>query len=238
MSRGARHGLARPAGALTGGVLAAVAALRGAKAVHPRGSVRTATLRIDGGAAAPPAARLLATPGEHRAVVRLSRSLGLPEPLPDLLGLAIRVLDAYGRGRHQDLLLITSADLPIAHHLFLPAADELQRPYTSSLPYRAGDRTFLIGALPAARDRFDLAVAPVMGRFAAVGRLALGAPLPEEADALRFSPWNTGGGLEPAGVLNRMRDVAYPMSQWAWGHARPGAARAQERAERVVERAA
>ncbi len=50
--------------------------------------------------------------------------------------------------RHQDLLLVTSADLPLVHHIFLPADDVQKRPYTSSLPYRAGADTFLVGALP------------------------------------------------------------------------------------------
>jgi hypothetical protein len=36
----------------------------------------------------------------------LSRALGLPEWLPDPCGLAIRAPDAYGPGRHQDLLML------------------------------------------------------------------------------------------------------------------------------------
>lgn len=105
-------------------------------------------LSVSGAPAAPRAASLLANPGEHFAIVRFSRSVGLPRPLPDLLGLSLRVPDVYGPGRHQDLLLVTSADLPLVHHIFLPADDVQKRPYTSSLPYRAGADTFLVGALP------------------------------------------------------------------------------------------
>lgn len=47
----------------------------------------------------------------------------------------------------------------------------------------------------------------------------MGDPLRPEVDALLFNPWNTGGGLEPAGFLNRLRDIAYPLSQRAWGRA-------------------
>jgi hypothetical protein len=191
----------------------------------------------------------------HRAVVRFSRSLGLPRPLPDLLGMSIRVVDAYGAGRHQDFLLVTSADLPLVHHIFLPAGDVQQRPYSSSLPYRVAGRMFVVGALPDARSprprggdefarlraaaatgalRFALAVAPIAGRFRPVAELRVGAALPAAADALRFNPWNTGGGLELAGALNRMRRFAYPMSQWAWRHAvRHGRAR-QDAADREV----
>jgi hypothetical protein len=181
---------------------------------------------------------LFGTPATRPALVRFSRSLGLPRPLPDLIGMSVRVRDVYGEGHHQDFLMVSSVDAPVAHHIFVPAADVQQRPYSSSLPYRAGDRTFLVGALPRAEspqpegdtelDRlaaaaatgalaFDLAVAEVWGRFHPVAELRVGDPLPPEADALLFNPWNSGGGLEPAGFLNRLRDIAYPLSQRAWG---------------------
>jgi hypothetical protein len=184
---------------------------------------------------------LFGTAGRRPALVRFSRSLGLPRPLPDLLGMSVRVPDAYGTGRHQDFLMVTSVDAPVMHHLFVPARDVQQRPYSSSLPYRAGAETFLVGALARPESPrfqggdelerlaaaaatgalvFDLAVAGVWGRFRPVAELRVEDPLPPEADALRFNPWNTGGGLEPAGPLNRLRDYAYPLSQRAWGRGR------------------
>jgi len=203
-------------------------------------------LLVSGAPAAPRAAALLSRPAEHRVLVRFSRSLGLPRPVPDLLGMSIRVLDVYGDGRHQDLLLVSSADLPIVHHFFLPARDVQQRPYTSSLPFQAGAERFIVGVLPRADSprppgadelervraaaqtgqlRFDLAVAPVMGRFTPVAELRIGAPMPQTLDALRFEPWKGGGGLEPAGVLNGMRRYAYPMADRAWRPARGPAPR-------------
>ncbi|HEX2104597.1 MAG TPA: hypothetical protein VHF51_13160 [Solirubrobacteraceae bacterium] len=241
-------------GIATGVLLGAISAARRAKAVHPHGESYVAELSVLGAATAPAGSLLLRTAGVHRAIVRFSRSLGLPRPLPDLLGMSIRVLDAYGSGRHQDFLLVSSADLPVLHHVFLPAADTQQRPYTSSLPYRSGGTLFVVGALPDERSprpdgddefhrlraaaatgqlRFQLAVASIMGTFRPVADIRIGAPLPATADALRFNPWNTGGGLEPAGVLNAMRRYAYPMSQWAWRQARRGAT-LQDTAERVV----
>jgi hypothetical protein len=183
---------------------------------------------------------LFGSSARRPALVRFSRSLGLPRPLPDLLGMSLRVPDAYGAGRDQDFLMVTSVDAPVLHHLFVPAGDVQQRPYSSSLPYRAGGETFLVGALPRRESPrveggdelerlaaaaatgalvFDLAVAAVWGRFRPVAEIRVEDPLPPEADALRFNPWNTGGGLEPAGLLNRMRDHAYPLSQRAWGRA-------------------
>jgi hypothetical protein len=221
--------------------LAGVAAVRGGKAVHPHGAVYEAQLVVPGHGDALRDTELFGTPGHRPALVRFSRSLGLPRPLPDLLGMSVRVPDAYGTGRHQDFLMVTSVDAPVMHHLFVPARDVQQRPYSSSLPYRAGAETFLVGALARPESPrfqggdelerlaaaaatgalvFDLAVAGVWGRFRPVAELRVEDPLPPEADALRFNPWNTGGGLEPAGPLNRLRDYAYPLSQRAWGRGR------------------
>jgi hypothetical protein len=169
--------------------------------------------------------------------------------------MSVRVLDAYGSGLHQDFLMVTSVDAPVAHHFFVPADDVQQRPYSSSLPYRSGDQTLLVGAVPRADSPrpgggnelerlaaaaatgqlvFDLAVAEVWGRFRPVAELRVGHPLPPEADALRFNPWNTGGGLELTRTLNRLRDVAYPLSQRAWGRA--GRAGEQAAADSVLRR--
>jgi len=243
------------AGYTVGLALAALAAVRRGKAVHPHGAVYEAKLVVSGGANALDGTELFATEGRRRALVRFSRSLGLPRPLPDLLGMSVRVPDAYGVGRHQDFLMVSSVDAPVMHHLFVPASDVQQRPYSSSLPYRVGDRKLLVGAVPrpdsprptggnelerlaaaAATGAlvFDLAVAEMWGRFRPVAELHLGDPLPPEADALRFNPWNAGGDLQPTGLLNRLRDYAYPLSQRAWG--RTGKAEQQAAAETAVER--
>jgi hypothetical protein len=258
----ARQDLQRPArialdalGYGVGGVLAGVAAARGAKAVHPHGVSYRARLVIDGAAHAPAASQLLSTPREYCALMRFSRSLGLPRPIPDLLGVSLRVLDAYGPTCHQDVLLVSSIDLPVLHHLFVPATDVQQRPYSSSLPFRAGDERFLIGVVPYARsprppgahefDRlqraadtnrltFRLATSSLGGRFRRVGSLHVGQRLPDTLDALRFDPFNCGGGLHLAGAINRLRDYAYAMSQAAW--ARNGGHAAQREADAELQR--
>lgn len=185
----------------------------------------------------PRQAQLLATPAEHPAVVRFSRSLGLPPPVPDLFGIALRLPNVHGEGLHQDFLMVTSVDAPVLHHLFVPVADPQRAPYSSSLPYRAGPARFLVGVQPVADSprpsgrsaderleraaatgqlRFSLSIATLAGRFAPVGEVRVGRRLPDEANGIRFNPWNTGGGLEPAGALNRLRAYAYPASQAGW----------------------
>ena len=153
----ARRGLTGPrrlavdaAGFAVGGALAGLAALRRGKAVHPHGAVYRAQLVVPHHNGALGRTRLFGTAGSRAALVRFSRSLGLPRPLPDLLGMSVRVLDAYGSGLHQDFLMVTSVDAPVAHHFFVPADDVQQRPYSSSLPYRSGDQTLLVGAVPRA----------------------------------------------------------------------------------------
>jgi hypothetical protein len=256
-ANGARGILGEAAGLSIGAVLAALAAVRRGKAFHPAGVVHDAWLSIPGARDGPAAAELLSRRGEHRAIVRFSRAVGLPRPIPDLLGLSLRIPHAYGENRHQDFLLVTSADLPLVHHIFLPALDVQQRPYTSSLPYRAGKDLFLVGAVPrrdsprprgndefdrlqgaAATGRlaFDFAVAAFARRFRPVGSLHVGPQLGPGLDALRFNPWNTGGGMEPAGWLNGARDRAYKLSQGAWRRSRRHGAAMQDAADRELDR--
>jgi hypothetical protein len=260
-----RRGLTRPAQAVLDGcgygiaaALAAVAAARGGKAVHPHGVVYEARLLIDGAPGAALGSELLDTPAAHMAIMRFSRSLGLPRPLPDLLGVSLRVIDAYGPDRHQDVLMVSSVDRPVLHHGFVPASDVQQRPYSSSLPYRAGKQKYVLGVMPdpasprpAGGDEFDrlgraaasgrllfgLGIAPVNGRFKKIGTLHVHERLPHELDALRFSPFNCGGGLQPVGLLNRLRDYAYPLSQAAWARRNDQAAK-QVEADAALERIA
>src|SRR4051812_31288290 len=94
---------------VTGGGVAslafgAVARARDDRALHPDGVVFAGA--ITG-----------ALFGARRALVRISRGGGLPETLPDVRGCAIRVLDAHGSGRHQDLLLASSLAAPVGRHL-------------------------------------------------------------------------------------------------------------------------
>jgi hypothetical protein len=195
------------------------------RAFHPYGVGFAAELeRLDGGAVLP--AEI-----DGEAIVRLSRSLGAPEWFPDPCGLALRVPDAYGPGRHQDLLLASSGRAPLARHLLLPSRGFCDRPYSSILPYRLAGETVVVLALPdrgrdagpllaklRERDRgeleFELAIAPLWGAPRLVARFRLGARLPAAlTERLGFDPCNSGGGLEPAGSLNKLRGPSYSASQ-------------------------
>jgi pimeloyl-ACP methyl ester carboxylesterase len=197
-----------------GSLFAALAAVRHAKGLHPYGPAFSARVVIDGAPSAPAGSTLLSEPGAHEAILRFSRALGLPAPLPDLLGVGVRVLDAYAPGRHQDILCTSTVDRPLVRRIFLPARGFGARPYSSGVSYRAGGETFRLGVVPAA-DRTLWLACSAGGPFERIGRVEVGARLPEAAEALRMHPFNCGGGLEPVGFVNRLRDYAYPLSQAA-----------------------
>jgi len=112
------------------------------KPLHPDGAVLPGTLhRV--GAPTTWGARWLDATGEHEATVRLSRSAGLPPPLPDILGLAIRVrID----GRDADLLLSTTGRGRVGRFVLQPRADPGRGFYATLLPYRSRRGPVLIAA--------------------------------------------------------------------------------------------
>jgi hypothetical protein len=112
---------ARPLSEASAALFAVLSAARGKRFFHPFGSAfeGTVTFLPDGD---------LPFSGSHRAIVRLSRGAGLPGPLPDVLGLALRIPDL-----DQDLLLATSGENAATRHMLLPAAGFFQRPYSTVL---------------------------------------------------------------------------------------------------------
>jgi hypothetical protein len=241
--------LLAPVSGLTSAVFAALSAARRKRIFHPHGLGYRANLTIEVGLSGYEDVPLLAEPGTHEAIVRCSRGAGLPESLPDILGLAVRLPDLHGPGAHQDFLLASSGEgLPL-HLLLLPAPGGFfGQSYSSVLPYWVGGVLRMVGAVPvrppapadgtdleqldeAASDhqaRFHLAVAGLGGRWQQFGTLSLLERLGEaDTEALRFNPWNTGGGFRPAGPLMGLRDPAYRGSQWGRG-ARTGSSGVSE----------
>ena len=230
-----RPSVPAPVAAATGAAFAALSRLRGARIFHPRGVGFEATVTVERPVLGYPGVPLLKRPGSHPAVVRLSRAAGLPAPLPDALGLTVRLIDLHGPGRHQDFLLVTSVDAPLLHHVLLPAPGGfLAQSYSSLLPYRIGGHTQLVGAEPidgAERDdggrperlvakatartlRFSLGLAPLGGKLHHVATLEVGDRLDADVtERLAFTPWNSGGGIEPVGPLQGLRRAAYAGSQ-------------------------
>jgi hypothetical protein len=218
------------AGALAAVVFGIASALRRGRAFHPDGVAFRATLVVPGGDLGVP---LLDEPGRHRALVRFSRGAGLPERFPDLLGIAVRVLDAHGPGDDQDLLFTSSGSAPGLRHVLSPACSFDHGRYSSILPYEVGNERVVFGARPVRRGgppatrlaelaaavadghlRFALDIAEASGPWREVASVEVGEPLPaDEAESLRFTPVHTGGGIRPVGVLQSVRRLAYRSSQ-------------------------
>jgi hypothetical protein len=199
--------------------------LRRKRVFHPFGVGFAAEYRPLAGAVG-----ALALDTESEPLVRLSRSIGLPERLPDPCGFAFRFPDAFGPGEHQDVLLVSSGAAPLARHALLPSRGFCDRPYSSVLPYRLRGETVMLGARALApapgplladlreRERggleLEILLASVRGEWRPVGRMALGRRLPpEQTERLGLDPTNTGGGLELAGLLNDLRGPSYRGSQ-------------------------
>lgn len=211
-------------GAASALVLGVGSALRRSRIFHPDGVAFTATVDVDDATVLPA--------GRHPALVRFSRGAGLPEPLPDVLGLALRVEDVHGPGRHQDLLFVTSWSAPGLRHALVPGLTFGHQRWSTVLTYEVpGGRRVVFGARPAttALDgaarladlgrlgtgaAFVLEVAPPTAGWDRIGALTIGDPLPSSAaEGLRFNPANTGGGVAPVGVLQAVRRQAYRGSQ-------------------------
>jgi hypothetical protein len=100
------------------------------------------------------------------------------------------------------------------------------------VPYRLGGRNVLFGARIDRLDgrrlllsdfQGDATISPVRctidiatpwGAWEPVARLDIGRRLPNRtADALRFNPANTGGGIMPIGMVQAVRRLSYAASQ-------------------------
>lgn len=222
-----------PLAAPVAGAFGGLSWLRRARVFHPRGVAFRGTLRRTGLEPGTGSA-FLDEPGEGLAVVRFSKAAGLPDPLPDVLGVAVRAVDVDGPGRHRDLLFASSASAPVLRHLLVPARRLASRPCSCVLPYATPSGTVMLAAAAEdgpSVDRMAAGAAPAPVRLLAATPTGQwrtwGVLLPEhrlsaaEHTELAFDPWNAGVDLRPSGILNRLRHPAYAASRAG----RPGGGR-------------
>lgn len=217
------HTIARKAG---GALFGTLAGIFDGRPLHPSGIAFRGEVELHGDDLV--RGTVLEAAGTRPVTARFSRGFGLPEPLPEILSLALKLHGA----REQDLLLTGSGRRPIARHVFVGGRDHLSIHYTSILPFAAGGRRVVLGVQPegSARSLDDLRrlaasegirarlrVAEPLGAWRDVGALVLrGAPLGEaESRALAFTTERDAGGIRPVGVLNAARGGAYAAAQRA-----------------------
>lgn len=235
MSRSPAHLLPGAAGAGLAAVFGALAHVRHGKPLHPRGVVARAVLDRTGCAGARWGVPWLDEPGADAGISRLSRASGLPAPLPDVLGLAVRI--ERGGDRH-DLLLATTGLRPGLRHLLCFRRPALRSAYTSLLPYDAAGTLVVLAAVPVVRPGgapgggpggqvapadvaralsvapavFRLLVARPRGPWEEFGRLTLSRDpaRPVQDEPLRFDPVrNPLPGLAHPPALRALREPAY-----------------------------
>jgi hypothetical protein len=216
--------LPRTAGRAVAVPLGALARRRRGKPMHPRGAVLDAVLERTGGPAGW-GVPWLAGSGDEAVLVRLSRGAGLPSPLPDLLGLAVRLPGPDGP---VDLLLSTTGRGRLTRWVPVPRRDAVAV-YGSIMGYRTAAGAVFLAALPdpgagpvtaepeplaaaacSGRLAFTLAAARGTGEWYPFARLRLLAPVPAGDPDLRFDAVrNPPPGLVPDGPMARFRAPAY-----------------------------
>ncbi|GHJ97988.1 hypothetical protein SNE510_75070 [Streptomyces sp. NE5-10] len=211
-------------------------------ALHPDGLLLSGALDI-----LPAGDRLwgvawLDSGGRYDVTVRWSRAAGLPERLPDGLGLALKVRDAAGPGRPLDLLLTSSGAGSLTRHLPLPRTDALGGPYSTLSGYRFPDRIRVVAAfpdepgrgLPARPSELAAALArrPARFRLCAAARgerwrqfaaLSVRTAHPDPAaPPVAFDPYAASlADLPPTDRLRSLREAAYAGSRQGRGAAEP-----------------
>jgi hypothetical protein len=191
------------------------ARLRGAAALHPLGLATPATVHRHGLTRAT-GVPWLDEPGVDEALVRFSRAVGLPPPLPDVHGLGIRILGADGPA---DLLLSTAMRGRLARHVLRPAREPRSAAYTCIVPFGTPSGPLMVGARPEG-EAFSLEVAGRGEPWRRFARLVVAAPeqVPEHPDELDLDPvLNPVPGLRMPGWLADLRRPAYAASRQARG---------------------
>ena len=213
---------ADPLSTASAGLFAGLSFLRRKRVFHPNGQTYSGHVRFQATSFDLPFV------GRHDVVVRLSRGAGLPEPLPDLYGIALTI-----PGLGQDLLFATSGGGVAGRHALLPTTGFFRLPFSTILPYDHEGTLVVFGAratddlrgvgqqqmkdlgsyAAAGRLRFDLTVSRAgSGSSERFGHLAIDSGFDGD---VKFNPWNTHPRLRPAGRLNRMRRESYATSQAA-----------------------
>ena len=209
--------LGHDAAALTGkaleGVFAVTARLRPTrKPLHPRGDLHTASIETSG-LTDRIGVPWIDEPGSSIGLARVSRAIGIPNALPDIYGLSLR-LPLFGDA-HADILFATTGLGRLSRFVLFPAQHPGQRAYSTLLPYRTSTGPVILAAVPVGRDglTFDLAYARPAGEWQSFARMTLTEATSDDSPS--FDP-----------VLNQLPGLAY----YDWAAAmREGAYRAARR---------
>jgi len=217
------------AGALVGRVFGFAARLRGTKPLHPAGRVGSAVLHLTS-----PRPDLgvpwLASAGTQPCLVRWSRSAGLPPPLPDVEGFALRLEEQVG-----DLLFASTGTSAVGRFLLVPRLAGHHGALSTLLPVATAAGPLLLKVQPSPGEEepptvFDLAVALGRASWDSVGVISVHGWGPDQE--IRFEPVdNTPAGMTQYPWIARLRRPAYVWARRS-ARARPDTEPVPEEARR------
>jgi hypothetical protein len=213
-----------------------LARLRSGRAVHAKGTLFRAHLRVNRESLTGAA---LGGPWARPALVRLSKSLGTSRGLPDLLGVALRVEipQPFSDTGLLDMLFASAGRHDLNHFVLTPAARWWSRPYSTVLPYHVDGRTRFLGLQAELSDCEPGGAEPVSveteigrlrralvltersltGPLCHVGHLVLNA-VPAAPEPVSFDPiLNASPRVRPIRLFSRVREWAYAGSRRARG---------------------
>ncbi len=204
----ASHAASSAGGQILRAATRVIAARPAAKPLHPRGSVVQGRLRRFGDESRT-GAGWLDQAGEDRVLVRSSRAVGLPAPVPDIFGLAVRV--PTEPGSHGDLLFASTGLGRFTRFTLTCARSPYRRPMTTLLPYRTPAGAVHLSAVFHDEVSVELAWAVRSGAWHPFAELSLHREPVDVADVpVSFDPVrNVLPGLETYDWVRRLREPAY-----------------------------
>jgi hypothetical protein len=213
VERSATSRVAELAAGAAGRVLAtglgALALVRRGKPLHPRGEIWRAVLEVTD--PLPGAGPFAGVPGTYDGLARHATAMGLPAPLPDVDGLALRL---PVEGALADLLFAATGTGRWTQHVLLPHPSGARIPLTTLLPFESRAGRVVLGLFPDGTDPdgtdYHLRASVGSGPWRPLGHLALEPLDVEDPPELRFDPIRNappGLGIHP--VIVRLRDPAY-----------------------------
>lgn len=198
------------AGRVLAGATRGIAAVRrSAKPLHPSGEVVTGTLSRRGSVVSSGSSWVDGA-GEDDVVVRLSRALGLPTALPDIHGLALRVLGSSTSG---DVLLASTGWSRLGRLVLTVGRRPGSRPLTTLLPYRTSEGAVWLGAQERSPGTYELSWSRSSGPWHPFAELRLSRAAASD-QVISFDPvLNQLAGLDYHPWVERMREPAYHVAR-------------------------
>ncbi|ADX74047.1 hypothetical protein Asphe3_29350 [Pseudarthrobacter phenanthrenivorans Sphe3] len=222
---GAR-GLSAAAGLAFASLFRVLKLVRPVRPIHPNGTGLTGRLVRTGSAGGASGLDWLDAPGTDAVEARFSRSIGLPKGLPDILGLALRVVTPAAGSRDggpADILFASTGWRVPGRFLLQPRLEVSGAALTTLMPYRGRRGPVLLGLqsgrFPQGSPQsgewiLELYWARPLGPWQHCGELRLRAAAQPQDTSLRFDPLaNLPPGAHTYPWTRRLRERSYLAAQ-------------------------